>query len=72
MEPHLSPGWYQGNLPSGVLHGLNDSVKVLRGPLSGARGAVISLIAVHPEPRYLIELDSGDDVELEQSVLGAA
>jgi hypothetical protein len=69
MEPHLSPGWYQGRLPPGVAFGLNAPIRVAAGDQAGATGSVIGLIAVSPEPRYLVELASGVDVELGQSSL---
>ena len=50
---------------------LNDSVEVTGGPHSGATGAVVALRSLEPEPTYVVELDSGEDVELRQAELSA-
>jgi len=60
--------WMAGTLPQGVGLRLNDAVKFRRG-LAEGNGTVISLLALEPEPRYLVELDSGRDIEAFQSLL---
>jgi hypothetical protein len=42
--------WKGGELPRDVEFPLNDSVEVLVGPLRGTGGAIITLVALDPEP----------------------
>ena len=60
--------WMAGEPITGVTFALNDTVRVRTGGNAGQLGAVISVLSLHPEPKYLIELASGD-VELDQSNL---
>ena len=62
--------WMAGDLPAGVKFGQNAPVKIrFGGACQGARGVVISLVGLEPEPRFLIELASGESVEELQCVL---
>lgn len=56
-------------LPAGVAFVLDDAVDVLAGPRRGAKGAIVSLRGLEPEPRYLVKLDSGEAIEAFQRVL---
>lgn len=64
--------WMAGKAPDGVDFHLNDAVEVVRGLSAGAKGCVISLLGLEPEPRYLVELSSGSDIEVYQRQLRAA
>jgi hypothetical protein len=55
----------------GVVFLLNDSVEVITGPHCGARGAVVGLDALTPEPIYVVELGNGQDVHLKESEIAA-
>jgi hypothetical protein len=61
--------WMAGSSPAGVHFQLNAAVKVLEDCAPPGLGSVISLLALEPEPRYLVELGSGHDVEVSQSAL---
>lgn len=61
--------WYSGRPIVGVRFSANDPVEVCEGVHVGAEGAVISLEGLTPEPEYVVELGSGDDVLLPQSFL---
>jgi hypothetical protein len=63
--------WMSGEPIAGVTFALNDTVRVRIGGDAGQVGAVISVLSLDPEPKYLIELASGD-VELDQSNLELA
>jgi len=72
LMPEIVDHWMAGDLPAGVKFALNDPVEIRFGSRRGATGAVISLIGLEPEPRYLVELASGEDVEERQFSLQAA
>lgn len=59
--------WLAGEVIPEVGFHLNDSVLVVAGSLAGSVGAVISLERMDPEPSYIVELGSGNDVHLLQS-----
>jgi hypothetical protein len=56
--------WFAGESIAGVRFRLNDAVRVSSGQHAGMVGSVISLLAVQPEPRYIVETSSGRDVEI--------
>ena len=64
-----SDRWFRGEDIPGVQFGLNDAVDIIEGPHRGSSGAVISLIEIESVVRFLIELSTGVDVEVEQSLL---
>jgi hypothetical protein len=64
--------WYMGRRVEGVHFALKDSVDVCGGASSGSGGAIISLEALPPDPVYLVELGSGKDVLVPQSLLRQA
>jgi len=47
----------------------NDCVRVVAGPYAGLRGSLVTVLQLEPEPRYVLELESGKDVEVIQSEL---
>lgn len=61
--------WRAGDLPPGVAFERNHRVRVISGPRSGKRGSVISLLGMEPEPRYRVELGSGEAIEAYQRML---
>ncbi len=61
--------WKAGDLRQGVAFDLNHRVRVIAGRRSGKRGSVISLLGMEPEPRYRVELSSGEAVEAYQRML---
>lgn len=50
----------------------NDLVRVLSGESVGLKGSLVTIMALDPEPRYLVELESGWDVQVWQSQLSLA
>lgn len=65
--------WMGGDEIAGVTFRLNDAVEILEGPKAGERGAIIFLVALRPEPLYLVALGSGNgDVRVRQSALRRA
>jgi len=53
-------------IPS-VLFFHNDFVRVVAGPHKGGAGSLVTILEVDPEPRFILELESGYDVEVAQS-----
>lgn len=45
----------------------NDFVLVVAGPHAGATGSLVTVLALQPEPRFVLELEVGGDVEVLQS-----
>jgi hypothetical protein len=62
LDTQIIDIWRSGVLPQGVSFRLNETVRLVSGPILGL-GAVISLVALEPQPRYAVELASGRDVE---------
>jgi hypothetical protein len=48
----------------GVTYGHNDYVHVVGGPRSGSTGSLVAVLSLKPEPRFILELESGFDVEV--------
>lgn len=51
----------------GVMFRHNDYVRVINGPQFGATGSLVTVLSLIPEPRFVLELESGFDVEVLQS-----
>jgi hypothetical protein len=69
IPPDLDELWSNFNLIPGVKFVLNASVEILKGKYIGEKGIIVSLQALNPEPRYLIELSSGEYVNVHESQL---
>jgi hypothetical protein len=61
--------WLAGEQVPGVLFGHHDAVEIAGGPHDGSRGTVALLLALSPEPRYLVALGARGDVRVSQSSL---
>ena len=51
----------------GVKFWHNDYVRVISGLHCGAAGSLVTVLSLQPEPRFIVELESGFDVEVLQS-----
>ena len=49
----------------------NDHVRIVAGPHAGASGSLVTVLALQPEPRFVLELETGLDVEVSQSEIRA-
>ena len=67
----LGDRWLAGERIAGVTFALNDAVEVVAGRLTGQGGTVVLLMAVTPEPVYLVATSAGD-ARVRQSELRAA
>ena len=65
----LGDRWLAGETIEGVAFGHHARVQVVEGTRAGARGIVLLLMAVEPEPRYLVQLESGEQVPFRESAL---
>jgi ribosomal protein S4E len=54
---------------TGVEYQHNDYVRVIDGPHQGKTGSLVSLLTVETEPKFLVELEEGGDIEIRQSQL---
>ncbi|MDB4878819.1 MAG: hypothetical protein JWL60_265 [Gemmatimonadetes bacterium] len=61
--------WLAGEALPGVTFALHDAVEIVTGPLDGERGTIALLMALSPEPSYLVTLTTRGDVRVRQSAL---
>jgi hypothetical protein len=61
--------WFEHQPIQGAAFHLNDSIEFVAGPHVGATGSVIDLLSLAPEPRYLVELASGEDLRADEREL---
>lgn len=61
--------WLAGEDVPGVAFARHERVRITTGPRSGHAGRIDLLIALLPEPHYLLRLADGSDVRVPQSVL---
>jgi hypothetical protein len=64
--------WKAGDLPTGVKFGPNGQVQIRFGARRGTAGKVSALLGLEPRPRYLVELSTGDAIEVDQYSLQEA
>ena len=64
--------WMAGENLDGVAYALNQPILVQHTFEQPQRGSVISLEGLEPEPKYVVELSSGRDVEIFQRHLAPA
>lgn len=73
LEQDILEHWMAGDIVAGVGLALNEPVVITSGPLAGKVGAIVSLVAVEPEPVYTVDLGAGrGDVHVPESALAAA
>ena len=56
----------------GVRYWHNDYVRIVAGENAGESGSLVSVIELTPEPVFLVELESGFDVQVRQSEVTVA
>ena len=69
VPAEIDEAFYAGKMLPALPFVANDSVDVVRGPHRGRGGAVISIEAMSPNPRLLVELEDGTDAVLDASSL---
>lgn len=65
--PSLAQAFLDRSEISGVAYRHNDYVHVVAGPHSGSAGSLVTILTLVPEPRFVLELEWGFDVEVLQS-----
>ena len=71
--PGLGDRWLRGEPLPGVAFAQHARVTITGGSRDGQTGAVLLLLAVAPEPLYLVALDHGaGDLKVRQSALRPA
>ncbi len=63
--------WLAGDAVPGVSFALHDAVRVTGGEHDGARGTIALLIALSPEPSYLVAVAGRGDLRVRQRQLRA-
>jgi len=51
----------------GVRFEHNDFVRIVRGDHVGERGSLVTVVTLSPEPRFILELETGHDIQVLQS-----
>jgi hypothetical protein len=69
VSKETQDGFYSGNKTEKMRYTINDPVELISGNNEGEKGSVISIIESEPEFKYLVELSTGKDIEIEQSLL---
>lgn len=69
ISKDLEELWYDFRPVPGAKFKMNETVKILNGNHSGQIASIISLETIDPEPKYLIELNSGEDMIVAESNL---
>ena len=64
--------WLAGERVDDVRFAHHAAVEIVEGRFDGERGRVELLIALTPEPQYLVALAAGGSVKVRQSSLRAA
>jgi hypothetical protein len=54
---------------AGVDYQHNEYVLVTTGPSAGTRGSLVALLALSPEPEFILESEFGADIHVHQSAL---
>ena len=60
----LHKDWLGGARVSGVFFLMNDYVQVISGKHVGELGSVVSISKLEPLPFYVIETETGTDIEV--------
>lgn len=63
--------WLAGDILPGVTFALHDAVRVVGGEHEGARGSIALLVALSPEPSYLVAVAGRGDLRVRQDQLRA-
>jgi hypothetical protein len=63
--------WFDLELIPGTKFRLNDPVVIMQGSHQGQEGCVISLESLVDDPVYLVELESGEDIKIQESFLSS-
>ena len=71
-SPGLGDRWLRGEPLPGVAFAQHERVTIAGGSRGGRTGGVLLLLAVAPEPLYLVALDGGGDLKVRQSALRPA
>ncbi|MGZ3737547.1 MAG: hypothetical protein ACXVC0_21455 [Bdellovibrionota bacterium] len=71
IPPEIENQFFLGLPSEKTTFGINAPVSILRGLHRGKAGTVISILAIEPQTKYLVELSSGADVEMAESDLVA-
>jgi len=57
---------------AGVMYFHNDYVRVIGGDHEGSFGSLVTVLSLEPQPRFVLELESGCDIEVDQSEIELA
>ncbi|MBU0913483.1 MAG: KOW motif-containing protein [Gammaproteobacteria bacterium] len=71
-ECDLHARWLGGARLVGVRFIINDYVEVLSGKHVGESGSVVSVIKFEPNTSYIVETESGQDIEVKENEIEIA
>lgn len=61
--------FFAGEVSDKIKFGMNTAVAILSGSHKGAQGSIISLLSLEPQTRYIVELSSGSEVQIDEGEL---
>lgn len=64
--------WLSGDQLNGVRFRINDYVEVRSGQHIGESGSVVSVIKFEPNASYIVETESGKDIEVREEEIEIA
>jgi ribosomal protein S4E len=53
----------------GITFEHNDYVRIIDGSYVGHKGTLVNISAMEPEPRYIVESEAGEDIDVRQADL---
>lgn len=67
VTSEIEEKWLRGDAIANVKHLANAPVRIVKGQYRDQVGTVKSLIDLHPEPKYLVELTGGETIVVFES-----
>lgn len=67
IDLHIYNSWLGGKKIDGVEFLHNSYVEVTEGEHKGATGSVVSLVTLGTDARYIVEKESGFDIEVAEN-----
>ncbi len=67
IDLHIHNSWLGGEKIEGAKFIHNSYVEVIVGEHKGARGSLVSLVRLGADARYIVERESGLDIEVAES-----
>ena len=67
MDLEVHNAWLGGDEIEGIIFVHNSYVEVVAGEHKGLAGSVVSLVSIDGDVRYIVETESGSDIEVTEN-----